>query len=85
MEGKPDQQLSPDDGLVIPPPYEFEVDPDVDPVAKQQEMEAELAASEAAAQEARDLAAEEIAANNDAAAKALDALRAGDPLQDEPI
>ena len=49
------------------------------------EAEEALAASQAALDEARQEESQKVAANNDAASQALEALRAGEPLQDEPI
>ena len=83
MSEKPEQMLGLDDEG--PPPYEFEIDPALDLEVKRQEAEAALAASAAEAQQQKDEAATLIAENNDPAEKALEALRSGEPLQDEPI
>ena len=88
---KPDQpQVQPQIGPDAPPEGEYEhtLDPALDysqNPAGMQEADAQLQANEAEQQRLQDEAATAVEANNDAAQKALEALRAGDPLQDEPI
>ena len=60
-------------------------DPATDIERNTQAAQDALAASEAAAQEAAAEAAATVQADNDAVHAALEALRAGEPLQDEPI
>lgn len=73
QSGSPDPPENP----VDPPPPDFE--------ALAQAEQAKMDADVAARQEAKEQVAEEMAVNNDAVSKALDALRSGEPLQNEPI
>jgi hypothetical protein len=79
----PGQQIGP----VEPPegPHQHVIDPELDPEINARKAEEALAASEAALQQEKNEAAMAIDVNNDAAAKAIEALKAGEPLQDEPI
>jgi hypothetical protein len=82
---QPQEQASQPDSRSIEENPE-EIEPvDVEWQDKKREAEEAVAADEAARQQAKEETSLEMIAANEVVSQALEALRAGEPLQDEPI